>query len=70
MLPILKKKTMNKPSNMPSLTISSSFSTSKQAVLFEGDCLKLLSKIPDDSIRLVVTSPLTISGNRMSARET
>jgi adenine-specific DNA-methyltransferase len=39
------------------LTISSSFAPAKQAVLFEGDCLKLLSKMPSDSMRLVVTSP-------------
>lgn len=57
MLPTPRKTTMNKPSDMPSFTISSAFSTSKQAVLFEGDCLKLLSKIPNDSIRLVITSP-------------
>lgn len=42
---------------MSGLTISPSFSPDKQAVLLEGDCLKLLSKIPDDSIQLVVTSP-------------
>jgi len=37
--------------------ISPTFSLQEQAVLFEGDCLKLLAEIPDDSMRLVVTSP-------------
>ena len=33
------------------------FSPSEQAVLLEGDCLELLTAIPDESIQLVVTSP-------------
>ncbi len=37
--------------------ISPTFSLQEQAVLFEGDCLELLARIPDGSMRLVVTSP-------------
>lgn len=42
---------------LASLFISPSFFIQERAVLFEGDCLKLLAGIPDGSIRLVVTSP-------------
>ncbi len=40
-----------------SFTISSTFSTSEQIVVYPGDCLGLLKSIPDRSIHLVVTSP-------------
>jgi adenine-specific DNA-methyltransferase len=42
---------------MQEFFISPFFSLSERAVLFEGDCLELLSGIPDESMRLVVTSP-------------
>jgi adenine-specific DNA-methyltransferase len=42
---------------MPEFFISSFFSLRERAVLFEGDCLELLSGIPSESMRLVVTSP-------------
>ncbi|MDR2788544.1 MAG: site-specific DNA-methyltransferase [Candidatus Accumulibacter sp.] len=42
---------------MPKFFISPVFSLQEQAVLFDGDCLELLSGIPDESMRLVVTSP-------------
>ncbi len=37
--------------------ISQKFSLSENIVVYPGDCLKLLSQIPDDSIQLIVTSP-------------
>jgi len=37
--------------------ISSTFSKKEQIVLYHGDCLELLEQIPDESIKLVVTSP-------------
>jgi len=37
--------------------ISSAFDLSADYVLFEGDCLDLLSTIPDEFVKLVVTSP-------------
>ncbi|MBI5902999.1 MAG: site-specific DNA-methyltransferase [Deltaproteobacteria bacterium] len=37
--------------------ISDKFALSEHIVLFHGDCLDLLKKIPDESIQLIVTSP-------------
>lgn len=37
--------------------ISEKFSDSEQIVIYHGDCLKLLSTIPDESLQLIVTSP-------------
>ena len=33
------------------------FNTSKNTILFHGDCLELLKSIPDEKLQLVVTSP-------------
>ena len=37
--------------------ISDKFSTSRHIVVYPGDCLDLLKRIPDDSMQLIVTSP-------------
>ncbi|MEW5948184.1 MAG: site-specific DNA-methyltransferase [Thermodesulfobacteriota bacterium] len=37
--------------------ISENFSNSEHVVVYHGDCLKLLSTIPDESLQLIVTSP-------------
>ncbi len=37
--------------------ISSKFALSEEAVVYSGDCMDLLSKIPDGTLQLVVTSP-------------
>ena len=37
--------------------VSDKFFSSGQIVVYQGDCLKLLSTIPDESLQLVVTSP-------------
>lgn len=37
--------------------ISENFSNSEHIVVYQGDCLKLLSTIPDESLQLIVTSP-------------
>jgi len=37
--------------------IATKYRVDAPVVLFEGDCLKLLRQIPDESVRLVVTSP-------------
>lgn len=37
--------------------IASNYQTGKSVVMFAGDCIDLLHEIPDDSVRLVVTSP-------------
>lgn len=39
------------------LAIASNFSPKESAVVFRGDCQKLLSGIPDKTVQLVVTSP-------------
>jgi adenine-specific DNA-methyltransferase len=39
------------------LEIVSQFKPTADLVLYEGDCLDLLAQVPDESVRLVVTSP-------------
>ena len=39
------------------MKISSTFDPTSNCVLFEGDCLDLLKEIPDNFVKLVVTSP-------------
>lgn len=39
------------------MRISPTFRRDADVTLYEGDCLDLLSKLPDDSVQLVVTSP-------------
>lgn len=38
-------------------TLKNSFDLNNQAALFEGDCMKLLEQIPNNSINLIITSP-------------
>ncbi len=38
-------------------TITSSFNQKADAVIYKGDCLKLIEQIPDEYVQLVVTSP-------------
>lgn len=42
---------------MENTNITSTFSKDAQAVVFNGDCLSLLSTIPDSTVQLVITSP-------------
>lgn len=42
---------------MKTLTIARRFEPEADAILFEGDCLDLMKKAPDDFAKLVVTSP-------------
>jgi adenine-specific DNA-methyltransferase len=42
---------------MQQVSVAQRFSPDEQAVLFEGNCLELLTTIPDESMQLVVTSP-------------
>ena len=42
---------------MKEITIAKHFDKRENVVFFEGDCRKLLSEIPDNTIQLVVTSP-------------
>lgn len=37
--------------------LKNSVDLNNQATLFEGDCMKLLEQIPDNSINLIITSP-------------
>src|SRR3989442_6563530 len=37
--------------------IADQFSTEERIVLFNGDCLDLLTGVPDESMQLVITSP-------------
>ncbi|MFH1732353.1 MAG: site-specific DNA-methyltransferase, partial [Planctomycetota bacterium] len=39
------------------LNIAGKFSDSGHVVVYPGDCLQLLEQIPDESMRLIVTSP-------------
>ncbi|MBW4256591.1 site-specific DNA-methyltransferase [Methanobacterium sp. YSL] len=42
---------------MAKIQIESNFDPNADLILYEGDCLKLLSEIPDNFCKLVVTSP-------------
>ena len=42
---------------MAGLVVSADFDHTADCVLFQGDCLDLLPKIPDNFVKLVVTSP-------------
>ena len=42
---------------MQRVKISSEFDTVSDLILYEGDCINLLSEIPDGFVKLVVTSP-------------
>ncbi len=44
-------------SSTGSVNISSHYDPKADVVLFQGDCLELLSQIPDESAQLVITSP-------------
>lgn len=44
-------------SDMAKVKIASSFRTTADFVLYEGDCLDMLSQIPDGTAKLIVTSP-------------
>jgi adenine-specific DNA-methyltransferase len=44
-------------SMLKTLKIAEEFSPSEDIVLYPGDCLNVLQKIPDESLTLVVTSP-------------
>ena len=46
---------MLKPINIA--TVATEFNINEQAVLYHGNCIDLLKKIPDKSIQLIVTSP-------------
>lgn len=37
--------------------ISDNFSSSEHTVVYHGDCMELLSTVPDESLQLIVTSP-------------
>lgn len=42
---------------MKKISLTSTFDLNANVVFFEGDCLELLSQIPDGLIKLIVTSP-------------
>jgi len=42
---------------MENVRVASKFQNSADFVLYEGDCLELMPQIPDNSVRLIVTSP-------------
>ncbi|NIR46862.1 site-specific DNA-methyltransferase [candidate division KSB1 bacterium] len=42
---------------MSKIRVSSKFNQNADVILFEGDCLDLLSQLPDGLVKLVVTSP-------------
>lgn len=50
------------------MKISAKFDQTSSCVLFSGDCLDLLKQIPDNSIKLIVTSPPYNLGKEYEAR--
>jgi hypothetical protein len=60
---------LNRPSPKSNkLRIRSRFSIHNDATLFHGDCLGLLQAIPDNTVKLVVTSPPYNIGKRSERR--
>lgn len=55
---------------VPSLRIAPAFSLNSHAVVYQGDCLKLLAAVPDNTIQLVVTSPPYNIGKSYERRNT
>ncbi len=53
---------------MPKLKISPVFSPTSEFVLHEGDCLDLLSNVPDNFFQLIVTSPPYNVGKEYESR--
>jgi adenine-specific DNA-methyltransferase len=54
---ITKKVQQGSLSSQLDFTIATTFSPENLVTLYHGDCLEFLSKIPDRSVQLVVTSP-------------
>ncbi len=54
---------------MPQLRLSSTFTEKADAVLYHGDCLDFLATVPDNSIRLIVTSPPYNIGKKYERRK-
>jgi len=50
------------------MKISSKFDSNSSCVLFSGDCLELLKQIPDNSVKLIVTSPPYNLGKEYEAK--
>ncbi|MGH9325604.1 MAG: hypothetical protein ACRD2B_02780 [Terriglobia bacterium] len=48
--------------------LSSTFSEHAEVILCEGDCLQLLSQIPNGQVRLIVTSPPYNIGKKYEKR--
>lgn len=51
------------------MKISENFNLKSDLILFNGDCLKILEKIPDNFVKLVVTSPPYNIGKSYEKRE-
>jgi adenine-specific DNA-methyltransferase len=53
---------------MPSLKLAPTFDPSAEMILFEGDCFDLLPQLPDDYVKLIVTSPPYNLGKEYESR--
>lgn len=51
------------------MNISEKFNAKSDIVLFNGDCLKILKRIPDEFVKLIVTSPPYNIGKSYEKRE-
>lgn len=52
-----KTETTSQNGLFPTPEIESSFNPNAEIVISNGDCVEILSKIPDETIKLIVTSP-------------
>ncbi len=52
------------------MNITDKYNEEAEIVLFAGDCLELLSEIPDETVQLVITSPPYNIGKRYEKRQT
>ncbi len=42
----------------PTPEINSSFDSDAKIVIANGNCVKILSEVPDETVKLIITSPL------------
>ena len=51
------------------MRLQSTFNPSAEAVIYKGDCQKLLRQIPDEAIQLIITSPPYNVGKSYEAKQ-
>ena len=53
----IKKETKTQNGLFPTPEINSSFVSDAEIVIANGDCVKILSEVPNETVKLIITSP-------------